>query len=626
MASLALLLFLATGPIAPHALWGLALLLALLNLGLRCEQREARRSPALIGGMALSWIVIASWWAHGFVAALLLPALVILGAFALLIVGGELWSTRQGPAPTSPLREGALLGLVGHLFVGYVASQPTLALPPWPILGVLGVLDLAILAAALWARRGALHAGALAASQLILAVLAGTVAAAHTAEGSNALFAALLAALALAALGLVGLPLARRRGSADPWFQNGAVAGLYGAQLVLAVAGGTPAAPAWPWLAAFGALPLVGLIGLSRRDGRHARVFGALGAAALCTWTWSTKVAPYDPEQWRGALVLAAVPYLLLTAYPLLFRPQAAPYWVAVLASLPFFMFAREAIVAGGHAAVIGALPLAEALLLAGLLLRLLRHKAATGQADRALLALTAGAALAFVTVAIPLQLEKQWITLGWALEAAALAWLHTRLRHRGLLLGSFGLAAAVVVRLALNQAVLGYHARSATPLLNWYLYTYLIGAAALMLASVWLRRTDDRVFPHWPRSSDLQAAGATLLLFLLVNIEIADFYSTGTQLTFNFSSTLAQDLTYTLAWALFAIGLLAAGIVYRRRVPRIAALLLLVITVAKCFLHDLWRLGGLYRVGSFVGLALCLALVAIALQKFVLARPQEKP
>ena len=40
--------------------------------------------------------------------------------------------------------------------------------------------------------------------------------------------------------------------------------------------------------------------------------------------------------------------------------------------------------------------------------------------------------------------------------------------------------------------------------------------------------------------------------------------------------------------------------------------------------LHDLWRLGGLYRVASFVGLAICLTLVALLLQKFVL-RPQSE-
>jgi uncharacterized membrane protein len=88
-------------------------------------------------------------------------------------------------------------------------------------------------------------------------------------------------------------------------------------------------------------------------------------------------------------------------------------------------------------------------------------------------------------------------------------------------------------------------------------------------------------------------------LLFLLFNIEIADFYSTGTAITFNFTATLAQDMTYTLA--------------------------LLVTTILKCFVHDLARLGELYRVASFVGLAVCLALVAVALQKYVLAARKEE-
>ena len=54
------------------------------------------------------------------------------------------------------------------------------------------------------------------------------------------------------------------------------------------------------------------------------------------------------------------------------------------------------------------------------------------------------------------------------------------------------------------------------------------------------------------------------------------------------------------------------------------ASIALLLVTVLKCFLHDLARLGGLYLVASFVGLAICLALVALALQRFALAEPKD--
>lgn len=51
----------------------------------------------------------------------------------------------------------------------------------------------------------------------------------------------------------------------------------------------------------------------------------------------------------------------------------------------------------------------------------------------------------------------------------------------------------------------------------------------------------------------------------------------------------------------------------------------LLIITIFKCFIHDLSRLGELYRVMSFVGLAVCLALVALAYQKFVFAQRKQE-
>ena len=114
------------------------------------------------------------------------------------------------------------------------------------------------------------------------------------------------------------------------------------------------------------------------------------------------------------------------------------------------------------------------------------------------------------------------------------------------------------------------------------------------------------------------------LLLFWLLNIEVADFYSTGSRVTFHFTATLQQDMTFTLAWALFAVALLIAGIVIRSQPARVASLALLVVTILKCFLHDLARLEGLFRVFSFVGLALCLILVALALQKYVLSARKE--
>ena len=393
----------------------------------------------------------------------------------------------------------------------------------------------------------------------------------------------------------------------------------------MAVAGGRVGAPDAVTLA-LAHLVLIGLLAhVAWRTRWHVLMAWDVGAVALAMAVW--RGAHSDAAAWRQELTLAATAYVAFLSYPLLLGRRAgsscAPYLAGVLAGVAFFFFGRDAVLAGGYGDYIGALPVAEALLTGLLLLRLLRIEPA-GERVLGRLALVAGATMGFVTVAIPLQLEKNWITIGWALEGAALTWLYTRISHRGLLYSSLGLLSAVWVRLALNPAVLEYAPRGDVRIWNWYLYTYMTAAAALLIAARILARTDDRLWPGMPRASALLAAGAAVLLFLLLNIEIADYYSVGPSIVFNFNAGLAQDLTYTLGWALFAVGLLITGIALRNRPARIAALALLVVTILKCFLHDLARLGGLYRVGSFVGLAICLALVALVLQRFVLQSTRE--
>ena len=91
----------------------------------------------------------------------------------------------------------------------------------------------------------------------------------------------------------------------------------------------------------------------------------------------------------------------------------------------------------------------------------------------------------------------------------------------------------------------------------------------------------------------------------------------------FRFGVTIQQDLTYTIAWLIFGMLLLAAGIIAGAKAARVAAVALVTVTTFKCFLYDLSSLEGLYRVGAFLGLAISLALVSLVLQKFVLA-PKE--
>jgi hypothetical protein len=440
----------------------------------------------------------------------------------------------------------------------------------------------------------------------------------------------LVAAAALVVLGGLWVPLARRVRAEAPQFVAAAAAAALGAQVIATVAAAQSGAPSLVVLLLAQLAFLAATLGFATLDLPRLESFTVLAvlpaAAAGFIWTASHHAL------WQAQLELTTPIYLAFIAYPLFLGRRAgsarAPHLAAVLASVLYFFQARTSIDTAGYSSIIGALPVIEAALLALILARLIRLER-SGEprtpAELARVALIAGAALGFVTVAIPLQLERNWITIGWALEGAALAWLYSRIPHKGLLLFAAGLCAVVFVRLAMNPQVLQYEPRGALRIWNWYLYTYLLCAGALLIAGRVLANADDRLMPSLPRLSWLMSGGAVILLFLLLNIEIADYFATGPAITFNFSSSsLAQDLTYTLGWALFAVALLGAGIVAHSKTGRITAIALLSFAMLKCAFHDLWRLGGLYRVGSLVGIACCALLITVALQKFVLAsRPQ---
>jgi uncharacterized membrane protein len=74
-----------------------------------------------------------------------------------------------------------------------------------------------------------------------------------------------------------------------------------------------------------------------------------------------------------------------------------------------------------------------------------------------------------------------------------------------------------------------------------------------------------------------------------------------------------------------YSIGLLVTGIKWHTSKVRWAALILMVGTALKIFFMDLWRLGQLYRVASFIGLAAVLILVSFLYQRFMTGKDEEE-
>jgi len=597
-----------------------AVLLGLALVAAAVAVARRRTSIQLTAGVAVVAAEVA-WTAVHLEPARRAPALWVAAGFGVLLLMVPVvarWLDR----PLKAAGLAAAPGLAGLALLVPLALEPELALLPWSLLAVLGLLTVTASVAALVLGRSALLLGA--------TCLAGVVLLSF--ELANRWppwpTVATLAAIGVAALALLSVWITGRGRDDGAAALTGrltavAVIALLLAQAVAIAGLALPGAPATRVALATNLALVLALLGLAAWQRRHWLAVLAVLPASAAVLAWEILV---DDAGWSERLLFALPFYLAFLAYPVVVGRRLggsfAPHLAAILASGPFFLVARQALLEGGHGRVIGLLPAAQAAALGLLFAHLLRQER-RGSPTRGRLALVAGAALAFVTLAVPVQLDRQWVTLGWAAEGLALAWLYRRVGHRGLLAGASGLLGAAFCRLALNPAVLDYYPRSSTPVWNWYLYTYLAAAAAMFLAALLLRGRRDSLAGWLPRVSVTSATLGAVLLFLLLNIEVADAFASGPRITFSFHhASLAQDLSYTLAWAVFAFALLIAGVILRSRGTRVAAIGLLAVTVVKAFLHDLASLGGLYLVGSFIGLAVALALVALAIQRFVLASP----
>lgn len=183
--------------------------------------------------------------------------------------------------------------------------------------------------------------------------------------------------------------------------------------------------------------------------------------------------------------------------------------------------------------------------------------------------------------------------------------------------LAGLALVFAGLVKSALFPLIFSPEFGHMTPIVNLPGLLYLFLMAALIFFS--MRPWKE----PWPlnliRPRPLWPVIFAVFAFYVMNVEIASFFGRY-GFTFSTAGNWGKSFGYSLGWLVFAIGLLAAGIRLESKRTRWAAIGLLSVTAGKIFFRDLWALGQLYRVGSFIGLAVVLILVSYLYQRFIAA------
>lgn len=218
---------------------------------------------------------------------------------------------------------------------------------------------------------------------------------------------------------------------------------------------------------------------------------------------------------------------------------------------------------------------------------------------------LAAAIAVAFLTLAIPIQFTGFRITIAWALEGAALAWIGARFANAWIGAGVAFVFAIACARLFTLDAWI-YSSGNDYPLIaNARFLTFAVSAASLWMTA--------RITLAKRYAAAAYLAGHIVMLWALVMEAMGWAERTAAPQDISAVSTLAVSILM----ACYALALIAAGVATRTAINRLAGLALMALVVAKLYLVDVWQLSRGFRITAFLGLGALLLLVSYLYSRF---------
>ena len=221
--------------------------------------------------------------------------------------------------------------------------------------------------------------------------------------------------------------------------------------------------------------------------------------------------------------------------------------------------------------------------------------------------------AVAFITIAIPLKLDAQWITIGWLVESGMLLWLSVTARADFL-----RYFAAIALTLGVGRLLFFDQIRAETLVFNMRFATYMVAIAILGGIAILGKRHASQLEKLF---LDIAVVGANLLALIALTREVSDYFDRQVFAARNLVGAyaelkLARDFSYSAIWLVYGVALMAVGFRKRSAFARWQSLILIAFTICKVFLYDVSQLGGSYRIVSFIALGAVLLGISIIYQR----------
>ena len=221
---------------------------------------------------------------------------------------------------------------------------------------------------------------------------------------------------------------------------------------------------------------------------------------------------------------------------------------------------------------------------------------------------------------------DQRLVTVGWAIYSALLVWISFMLKSHSIRFFAYGVFALTALKLLYEDTPV--EALTHDPVLNLRVLAFSVSIVALSFSAFLIWESPQRLTTY-ERDSwavyPIMIGLANFWTIWILTAEVLDYFNHNIA-TVRFmegsraeiqAMENAQNLSLSVLWAVYALVLLAVGIIGKLRAVRLAGLALLTIPVAKVFVYDVFQLEQAYRVAAFIGLGALLLIGGYLYQRF---------
>jgi uncharacterized membrane protein len=212
---------------------------------------------------------------------------------------------------------------------------------------------------------------------------------------------------------------------------------------------------------------------------------------------------------------------------------------------------------------------------------------------------------LTFLTLAVPIQFVGFRITIAWALEGAALAWISARFQSSRMSIGASIVLLLAVWRLFMVDTIYYSMAKDLSLFANPRFLTFAVTAIALFAAAKFF---SDRV------QKQASYVGAHVITLIALGLELVAWVQKSVSAADQFETI---TVSISILMAFYALFLVTLGVATKTAINRVLGLALMALVVFKLYLSDVWQLGYLFKIIAFIGLGVLLISMSYLYSRF---------